>query len=104
MPHPRAASRDRLGQRDWDAVGKPGCDALQGGEAGCVAPTALVIILVAFPALVPADLRRIRSGEGARNGAEGTSAAEAARFICRDLSRGLKPALPRINAGLPRRN
>jgi hypothetical protein len=32
------------------------------------------------------------------------SAAEAARFICRDFSRGLKPALPRINAGLPQRN
>jgi hypothetical protein len=28
-------------------------------------------------------------------------AAEAARFICRDRSRGLKPALPRINAGAP---
>ncbi len=29
------------------------------------------------------------------------SAAKAARFICRGLSRGLKPALPRINAGAP---
>jgi hypothetical protein len=28
-------------------------------------------------------------------------AAEAARFICPNLSRGLKPALPRINAGAP---